>query len=302
MNAPIDFRNMTADSIGKDLLGALLQEFKLLPDVWQKLPKDKQDDVIDRLRNRVETNIRMAVHVLASQGRTTVVGELDQVVRKDGIKAVFKINSNAEGRHELFDSERKACLIIIADAGENLAGMDDIQGEPDQRAMDLGHEYHDNDGGGMDDIQGGDVVDAEFEEVPQLPAPGDTTPTEAELDAAFDAGYDAYEAGEPESACPVMRGELCIEWVKGWKAAKDEADDAAGGPTAEPELFGEQPEAEAEVERPATPAVSAIRYRHPTSEMLTWTGRGRRPAWVQAWLDAGGTLEELAVNDEPDAA
>ncbi|OBU84561.1 H-NS histone family protein [Chromobacterium subtsugae] len=293
MNAPRDFRAMTADSIGKDLLGALLQEIKLMPDVWQKLPQQKQDDVIDRIRARVETNIRMAVHVLASEGRTTVVGELDQVVRKDGIKAVFKINSNAEGRHELFDSERKACLIIIADAGENLAGMDDIHGETDQRALDLGHEYHNNDGGGMDDVQDGNVVDAEFEEVKQLPAPGDATPTEAELDAAFDAGYDAAEAGEPESACPVMAGALCIEWVKGWKAAKE---DAAGA-----ELFTDkQPEPEPELERKITQP--AVRYRHPTNENQTWTGRGRKPAWVQAWLDAGGTLEELAVDDEPEAA
>ena len=79
MNAPQDFRTMTAETIGKDLLGALLSEIKLLPDLWPKMSKAKQDDVIDRLRSRVETNVRMAVHILAAQGRTVVAGDLDQI-------------------------------------------------------------------------------------------------------------------------------------------------------------------------------------------------------------------------------
>ena len=57
MNAPQDFRNMTADTIGKDLLQALVMELKLLPEPWPKLSKKKQDDIIDRLRNRVEIDL-----------------------------------------------------------------------------------------------------------------------------------------------------------------------------------------------------------------------------------------------------
>lgn len=212
MNAP-DFRAMTADTIGKDLLSALVTEIRLLPKPWEQLTKAKQDDIIDRLRERVGSNIKMAVHMLAAQGRVTVVADLDQITRKDGIKAVFKINSNTEGRHELFDSEGKACLIIVADAADHTGGMDAINGEADQRSMDLGHEYHDNDGGGM----GGDddVVDAD---ILGLPAPGETTPTDDELSQAWEDGYQAAADGKPESACPVMRGPMCIEWVKGWKA------------------------------------------------------------------------------------
>ncbi|MCD0493834.1 H-NS histone family protein [Chromobacterium violaceum] len=277
-----DFRAMTSDTIGKDLLGALVSEIKLLPDVWQKLPQAKQDDVIDRLRKRVESNVKMAIHLLSSEGRVTVPAHLEQFVSKDGVKVQFKVNQNAAGIVDLMRATGKTCLLVVANADENLGGMDDIQGEPDQRAMDLGHEHHDNDGGGMDDIFGGEVVDAEFEEVPQLPVPDDDAPTEEELDKAFDAGYAAAEAGEPESACPVMSGALCIAWVKGWKYSRE---DSAG------DLFNEQSEADA-------PAVSAVRYRHPEHENQTWTGRGRKPQWVQDWLNAGGTLEELAVNDE----
>lgn len=39
----------------------------------------------------------------------------------------------------------------------------------------------------------------------------------------------------------------------------------------------------------------AVKYRHPENQALTWTGRGRKPQWVEAWLGHGRTMEELAV-------
>lgn len=202
---------MTVNTIGKDLLSALVQEIKLLPDVWPKLSQSKQDDVIDRLRARVETNVKMAVHLLSSDGRVTVAADLESVTRKDGIKAVFKINSNSAGRHELFDSEGKVCLIVVANAEENLQGMDEVSGEPDQRAFDLGHEYHENDGGGMDEFH-------EQEEQQGLPSPDQVKPTDEELNQAFDDGWQAAEEGKPESDCPIIRSELVSEWIRGHRA------------------------------------------------------------------------------------
>ena len=84
MNAPQDFRTMTAESVGKDLLSALVTEIKLLPDTWPKIPQKKQDDIIDRLRERVDSQVKMAVHLLAAEGRTVVAGDLDQITIKDG--------------------------------------------------------------------------------------------------------------------------------------------------------------------------------------------------------------------------
>ncbi|MFV0370834.1 MAG: H-NS family nucleoid-associated regulatory protein [Azonexus sp.] len=36
-----------------------------------------------------------------------------------------------------------------------------------------------------------------------------------------------------------------------------------------------------------------VKYRHPSDASLTWTGRGRKPKWVEGWLAAGGNLEGL---------
>src|SRR5690606_39434587 len=97
-NEPQDIREMTADSVGRDILQALVQEIKLLPKPWVSMTKRKQDDVIDRLRARVDHNVKMAVHLIASDNRTTVVGDLESFTVKDGIQAQFKISQNSEGR------------------------------------------------------------------------------------------------------------------------------------------------------------------------------------------------------------
>lgn len=166
--------NMTADTVGRDLLQALVQEIKLLPDVWPKLSKSKQDDVIDRLRDRVETKVKMAVHLIASEGRTVVAGDLDQITIKDGVKAVIKFSASAPSLHELYESQNKAVLVVVANHAQHTGGMDEVTGEADQRAMDLGHEYDPNgDGKGMDDSN---VVDAEVIILNALPAPTQTTP------------------------------------------------------------------------------------------------------------------------------
>lgn len=44
----------------------------------------------------------------------------------------------------------------------------------------------------------------------------------------------------------------------------------------------------------ARPPVTA-KYANPADTSQTWTGRGRKPRWVQEQLDAGKTIEELAI-------
>jgi len=37
------------------------------------------------------------------------------------------------------------------------------------------------------------------------------------------------------------------------------------------------------------------KYRSPNDDKLTWTGRGRAPAWFQALIDSGCTKESLLI-------
>lgn len=150
--------NMTAETVGKDLLAALVQEIKLLPNTWPKMSESRQNDLIDRLRNRVETNVKIAVHIIASNGRTVVAGDLEQIVIKDGVKAVLKFSESAPSIDELYRSTGKAVLVTVGSTEEFTGGMDEVRGESDQRAMDLGQEYTDQDGDGMGDDDHGPIV------------------------------------------------------------------------------------------------------------------------------------------------
>lgn len=42
-------------------------------------------------------------------------------------------------------------------------------------------------------------------------------------------------------------------------------------------------------------APSAAKYRHPENPEITWSGRGRKPAWIVEGLDAGKSLEDFAI-------
>ncbi|MBK1734613.1 trans-acting regulatory HvrA protein [Halorhodospira abdelmalekii] len=39
------------------------------------------------------------------------------------------------------------------------------------------------------------------------------------------------------------------------------------------------------------------KYRHPHDHSKTWTGRGRRPHWIQEWIDGGNDLDDLKIAD-----
>ena len=42
-------------------------------------------------------------------------------------------------------------------------------------------------------------------------------------------------------------------------------------------------------------AKGVAKYRNPANSNQTWTGRGRKPAWVLAWVAAGKSVEKLAI-------
>ena len=52
------------------------------------------------------------------------------------------------------------------------------------------------------------------------------------------------------------------------------------------DLVGEIPKAKGSV---------APKYADPEDKTLTWSGRGRKPRWVQARLDEGRSLDDLAT-------
>lgn len=125
------------DTLGRDILQVCLQEIRAIPNVWQKLPEAKQQDVIDRVILAVSTSVKKAVRILAADNRPTIDGILESVAIKDGIKATFKVSQMNPNRHELIDSQGKVCLLVVASAAEMLDGMDQVVPDPDQNVINL---------------------------------------------------------------------------------------------------------------------------------------------------------------------
>lgn len=40
---------------------------------------------------------------------------------------------------------------------------------------------------------------------------------------------------------------------------------------------------------------AAAKYRHPENPELTWSGRGRRPAWITEAVNEGKSIEDYAI-------
>lgn len=38
-----------------------------------------------------------------------------------------------------------------------------------------------------------------------------------------------------------------------------------------------------------------VKYRHPDDPTQQWSGRGRQPRWVKAWISSGKNLAEIKV-------
>ncbi|BAL27288.1 H-NS family nucleoid-associated regulatory protein [Azoarcus sp. KH32C] len=58
------------------------------------------------------------------------------------------------------------------------------------------------------------------------------------------------------------------------------------------------PPMKADPGRSAEKAPVPVKYRHPSKQDLAWSGRGRKPQWVEAWLAHGGALDALAIAAE----
>lgn len=133
----MDTQEIARESMLGDLMHAILDEVKALPDVWQKLPQSKQDEVLWRIENRSKTIIGNVVSIIASDARPAIHASVESVTVKDGIKAVLTVSRSSPSRHDLVDAQGSAVMIVISDA-EPYAGGKKPKSDADQGALPLG--------------------------------------------------------------------------------------------------------------------------------------------------------------------
>ena len=138
-----DIRAKAAETMCASLLDVLLMNIHTLPKPWQQMPKVQQDEVIDSLRSAIREATETAVRLIASNDQLTVVGMLEQITIKDGVKAQVIIKKDEPNFLELVNAVSKEILIVCSNNAVYDKDLDAIHGEDDQRALDLGNEYKD---------------------------------------------------------------------------------------------------------------------------------------------------------------
>lgn len=120
-----------------DLLAGLIDEIKIMPDVWQKTSEGKQANIIDRLTRRVESAVKQAIHTLASQNYGTIEATLEGVTLKDKIKATLLV-PNGPMLHELCDRRLSRVLIVLPPLPDQFrGGTDKVKPDKDQPEIPL---------------------------------------------------------------------------------------------------------------------------------------------------------------------
>lgn len=126
---------IAAETMHGDLMAVVIDEVKALPDVWQKLSEDEQDQVIDRVKTRTRDAIEDCVRIIATQGFVRLRAAVESVTVKDGIKAVLKVGQYDPHRHELVDATGSNAVIVLADLDAFLGGTDQVKADPDQQSL-----------------------------------------------------------------------------------------------------------------------------------------------------------------------
>lgn len=167
--------------------------------------------------------VRLREHLRSDIGSDRVAGlrGVEHVTTSNETKAVITVGWDAEPAHDRFDAKDKTVLILVSDLGDDKVPM----GKPrdaDQRNLGLGHKDYDPEGGRREGDDGNrKLINGE---VLGLPALGDTTRGDKDLQAPFDDGYKASADSNLESDCPILNGEQVIKWRRSNRAFHKDKD------------------------------------------------------------------------------
>jgi hypothetical protein len=94
----------------------------------------EQQRVLGQVQVDCRKAVQDAVDIIASNGRLTFQASVDQVVFKDGVKAVLSL-AKGEWAHSLADAEGGYVTIVIEERSKLLQEGDALAVEKDQKSL-----------------------------------------------------------------------------------------------------------------------------------------------------------------------
>jgi hypothetical protein len=123
---------ITAATMGHDFLAAMLTELRSMPGHWAALNAEKQQEIIGKLKEKIQAGIETAVRIMLTSEFPAVQADVDHVSFKGGIVAGLKIPKDAPYRHQLADAQGMKVLVVISDPQRWMNRMDEIKARGDQ--------------------------------------------------------------------------------------------------------------------------------------------------------------------------
>ncbi len=117
-----------------NLIKASSKQFKALAVPFFELKEREQQKVLSNLESDIRSAIDGAIDLIASNARLTFRAAVDQVVFKDGVKAVLTMGKTDEA-HSLADAEGSYVTVVIEDRSTLLLVGDALDVDPDQKKL-----------------------------------------------------------------------------------------------------------------------------------------------------------------------
>lgn len=120
-----------------DLVEMARFELHNLKAPYHKLNEGQQQEVIDRLTEKAEEAVTIAVRIITARGAASVPIEVRAIkVEAKALTVTAKVDATAPDKHELTDSAGKLCLLVLA-PDDYREGLDGIQPDRDQSDLPL---------------------------------------------------------------------------------------------------------------------------------------------------------------------
>lgn len=120
------------------LLGSMIKaatkHLKTLSKPWIDMKEGEQKRVLATVQQDCRRAVQDAVDIIASNGRLTFQAAVDQVVFKDGVKAVLTL-AKGDWAHSLADAEGGFVTIVIEERSKLLQEGDALAVDPDQKSL-----------------------------------------------------------------------------------------------------------------------------------------------------------------------
>ena len=133
--APPSGADIAKKTMTGDLRDAILQLVQSQKKPWAQIGEAEQRGIIANVEQRVGHMVNSVIDIISADGRKTIIGKLDSVTVKDGLKAVVTLSKDSELRHDLVDSQGSLVALVVADREAYTGQKAEAKVDKDQPAL-----------------------------------------------------------------------------------------------------------------------------------------------------------------------